>query len=29
MIKLPPEQTRPRINVVLNWFDELRTKVPR
>ena len=29
MIKLPPEQTRPRINVVMNWFDELRTKVPR
>jgi len=28
MIKLPPEQRRPRINIVLNWFDELRTKVP-
>jgi serine/threonine-protein kinase len=29
MMKLPPEQRRPQINVVLNWFDELRTKVPR
>jgi Tol biopolymer transport system component len=29
MIKLPPERTRPRINVVLHWFDELRAKVPR
>jgi len=29
LIKLPPEQARPRINVVLNWFDELRAKVPR
>jgi hypothetical protein len=29
MIKLPSEQTRPRINVVMNWFDELRAKVPR
>jgi hypothetical protein len=24
-----PQQTRPRIHVVLNWFDELRAKVPR
>jgi eukaryotic-like serine/threonine-protein kinase len=29
MLKLPPERERPRINVVLNWFDELRAKVPR
>lgn len=28
-IKLPPEQIRLHINVVLNWFDELRTRVPR
>ena len=20
---------RPQVNVVVNWFDELRTKVPR
>jgi len=29
LTKLPGEQPRPRIVVVLNWFDELRTKVPR
>ncbi len=29
MTKLPGEQPRPRIAMVLNWFDELRTKVPR
>ncbi len=29
MIKLPTGQPRPRITVVLNWFDELRAKVPR
>jgi hypothetical protein len=29
MTKLPGEQSRPRIVVVLNWFDELRAKVPR
>ena len=28
LLKLPPERTRPRINVVLNWFDELRAKAP-
>ena len=26
---LPGEQRRPRIIVVLNWFEELRVKVPR
>jgi len=29
MIKLPVDRPRPRIVVVLNWFDELRAKVPR
>ncbi len=29
MIKMPPERARPRIDVVLNWFEELRTKVVR
>ncbi len=29
MTRLPAEQPRPRIAVVLNWFDELRAKVPR
>jgi hypothetical protein len=29
MLKLPPERTRPRINVVLKWFDELRANAPR
>jgi len=28
-IKLPVERHRPRIAVVLNWFAELRAKVPR
>jgi hypothetical protein len=29
MIKPTAGQPRPRITVVLNWFDELRAKVPR
>jgi len=29
MTKLPDAQPRPRIVVILNWFDELRAKVPR
>jgi hypothetical protein len=29
LTKLPAEQSRPRIVVVLNWFDELTAKVPR
>ena len=29
MTKLPANRPRPRITVVLNWFDDLRTKVPR
>jgi len=29
MMKLSAEQSRPWIAVVLNWFVELRTKVPR
>jgi hypothetical protein len=29
LIKLPRDRPRPRIVVVLNWFDELRAKVPR
>ena len=29
MTKLSGEQHQPRIVVVLNWFDELRAKVPR
>src|SRR5690242_11774014 len=29
MTKLPDAQPRPRIVVILNWFDELRVKVPR
>jgi eukaryotic-like serine/threonine-protein kinase len=29
LLKLPPRPSRPRIQVVLNWFDELRAKVPR
>jgi hypothetical protein len=29
MTKLPADRPRPRIAVVLNWFDELRAKVPR
>ena len=29
MLKLPPERIRPRIHVVVNWFDVLRAKFPR
>jgi eukaryotic-like serine/threonine-protein kinase len=29
MTRLPAERPRPRIAVVLNWFDELKAKVPR
>jgi hypothetical protein len=29
MTKLPGEQRQPRVVVVLNWFEELRAKVPR
>jgi hypothetical protein len=29
MTRLPGELPRPRIVVVLNWFEELRAKVPR
>jgi serine/threonine-protein kinase len=29
MNKVPGEDTRPRIVVVLNWFEELRSRVPR
>jgi serine/threonine-protein kinase len=29
LTKLPGEQPRPRVMVVLNWFEELRAKVPR
>jgi Tol biopolymer transport system component len=29
LLKRPPERERPRVNVVMNWFDELRAKVPR
>ncbi len=29
VLKLPTERARPRVNVVLNWFDELRAKAPR
>ena len=28
LTKLPGQQPRPRVTVVLNWFDELRAKVP-
>jgi eukaryotic-like serine/threonine-protein kinase len=28
LLKLPPGRERPRVNVVLNWFEELRAKVP-
>jgi serine/threonine-protein kinase len=28
LTKLPGEQVRPRIMIVLNWFEELRAKVP-
>jgi hypothetical protein len=27
--RMPPVQTRPRVVMVLNWFDELRARVPR
>ena len=29
MTRLPPDRPPPQIVVVLNWFDELRAKVPR
>jgi hypothetical protein len=29
MTKLPVQRANPEIAVVLNWFDELRAKVPR
>ena len=29
MTKLPTNRPRPRIAVVLNWFDELRARVGR
>jgi hypothetical protein len=29
MTRLPGEPAQPRVVVVLNWFDELRAKVPR
>jgi len=29
LLKLPVEHERPRVNVVLNWFDELKARVPR
>ena len=29
MTKLPADRPRPRIAVVLNWFEELRAKSPR
>ena len=29
MTRLPTTQRRPQITVVVNWFDELRAKVPR
>ncbi len=29
MTRLPTEQPRPQVAVVLNWFEELRAKVPR
>jgi serine/threonine-protein kinase len=29
MTRLPAQRDRPRIVVVLNWFDELKAKVPR
>ena len=28
-VSLEPDQAGSRINLVLNWFDELRAKVPR
>ncbi|MGH8940876.1 MAG: hypothetical protein ACRDV2_16240 [Actinomycetes bacterium] len=29
LTRLPTDRPRPRIVVVLNWFDELRAKAPR
>ena len=29
MTRLTAERPRPQITVVLNWFDELRARVPR
>jgi len=29
MTRLPGEQPQARILMVLNWFEELRAKVPR
>jgi hypothetical protein len=29
LTKLPAEPPRPRLVMALNWFEELRTKVPR
>jgi hypothetical protein len=29
MTRLPGERARPRIRIVMNWFEELRAKVPR
>jgi hypothetical protein len=29
MTRLPDSRPRPQIALVLNWFDELRAKVPR
>jgi eukaryotic-like serine/threonine-protein kinase len=29
MTKLPAQRTQPQITVVLNWFEELRAKVPQ
>jgi hypothetical protein len=29
MSRLPADRPRPRIVVVLNWFDELQAKLPR
>ena len=28
MVRLPAKRPRPQITVILNWFDELRAKVP-
>ena len=29
MLKLPSGGARARVNIVTDWFDELKTKVPR
>lgn len=29
LLKLPPQRTRLRVNVVMNWFDELGARMPR